>query len=330
MGGLTSPRDAVLRLGTATLYRMRAEGVDASLPPLFLVPSMINRAYVLDLREGASLAAAVASASPRRAVYLLDWGIPEDEDRYTNWDEVIAKLARFARAVRRHAGARKIAVLGYCMGGTLSSIYAALNPEEVCALIDLAGPIDFSHAGLLGELVDAKHFDASAIVSAGNLAATQMQSGFLALRPTGSIAKWVGFADKAHDELSREAFFSLEEWASDNIPFPGAAYETYIGDLYQKNALVKGEHRVLGERVDLGRIKCPVMVVVAERDAICPKEAATALLAHVGSKTTKVMSIPGGHVGAVVGSRAQKVLYPGISEWLAEVAGPRASAVATA
>lgn len=330
MGGLTSPRDAVLSLGTATLYRIRSEGVDASLPPLLLVPSMINRAYVLDLREGASLAAALASATPRRAVYLLDWGIPEDEDRYTTWDEVVARLARFARAARRHAGAKKLAVLGYCMGGTLASIHAALHPSEVAALVDLAGPIDFSKAGLLGDLVDAKHFDAKAVVAAGNVGPSQMQSGFLALRPTGSVAKWVGFADKAHDEASREAFFSLEEWASDNIPFPGAAYETYIGDLYQKNALVRGEHYACGERVDLRRIQCPVLVVVAERDAICPKEAATALLEHVGSRTGKVLAVPGGHVGAVVGSRAQKVLYPAIAEWLGEVAGHRTSAVATA
>jgi polyhydroxyalkanoate synthase len=175
--------------------------------------------------------------------------------------------------------------------------------------------VDFSRAGALAHFTDPRWFDASAIADAGNVAPWQMQSGFVALRPTAQLAKWFGFFDRLTDPERMQAFLALEEWASANIPFPAAAYVKYITDLYQKNALVKGEHHVNGQRVDLARITCPVLTVVTERDIICPPAAATGLNRAVGSRDTSVLTIPGGHVGAVVGASAKKLLYPKLAEW---------------
>ena len=46
--------------------------------PILLVPSLINRWYVLDLRPRASLVEALVGAG--FDVWLLDWGTPEPED----------------------------------------------------------------------------------------------------------------------------------------------------------------------------------------------------------------------------------------------------------
>jgi polyhydroxyalkanoate synthase len=314
-----TPKDTVHRDGKASLYRFRRtdgrERAAGTHVPVLLVPSMINRWYVMDLREGASVAAALSADAPWDT-YLLDWGIPEDEDRYLAWDDVVARLDRTVRWIKRRTGAPKVAIVGYCMGATVSGIYTALHPENVAAFVNLAGPFDFSESGRLGLMVDKRWFDPEAMTAAGNLGALQMQSGFLALAPTGSISKWVGLADKIHDPKAREAFGALETWSSDNIPFPAAAYVTYIKDLYQDNRLVRGEHWVRGTRVDLANIRCPLLTIVAQKDAICPPKAATALAEHVSSTVKDVLSVPGGHVGAVVGSRAAKELYPQMAAWL--------------
>jgi polyhydroxyalkanoate synthase len=202
------------------------------------------------------------------------------------------------------------------MGATLAGIYTALEPGHVAGFINLAGPFDFSHGGLLRTMVDPKWFDASAVAAAGNVSPMQMQSGFVALRPSSQVGKWIGMLDRIHEPASREAFDALETWAGDNIPFPGSAYETYISELYQQNALMTGEHHVRGRRVDLGAIQCPVLTVAAERDTICPLAAARALNERVGSADKELVVVPGGHVGAVVGSRAPKVLYPAMRDWL--------------
>jgi polyhydroxyalkanoate synthase len=321
-----TPKDTVFREGTAQLYRFRQpSGKPAEGLPLLVVPSLINRWYVLDLREKASFAGAMVRAGID--TFCLDWGVPEDEDRYLTWEHVLGRLGRAVRVVQRTTGAPKVGILGYCMGGTLSAIWTALHPEKVAALINLAGPIDFSHAGLLGHMVKPEWFDVGAIAAAGNVSPVQMQSGFVAMRPTLQMAKWVGLMAKANDAEARAAFEAMEEWSSDNVPFPAAAYETYIRELYQGNKLVAGQHWTGGRRVDLKAIECPVLTIVAERDTICPPPAATALNEHCGSKDTRVIAVPGGHVGAVIGSKASSVMYPQTAAWLREkLARPAASA----
>jgi polyhydroxyalkanoate synthase len=222
-------------------------------------------------------------------------------------------LGRAVRYVLKRTGAPRLGVLGYCMGGTLSGIYTALNPDKVAALVNMLGPFDFSQAGLLGALVDKSHFDVETIAAAGNISAPQMQSGFVALRPTASIAKYLNLAFRPKDV---DAFMALEGWASDNVPFPAAAYVTYIKELYQENLLVKGEHHVAGQRVDLAKINCPTLTLTADRDNICPPGAARGLHDRVSTKDKEILVIPGGHVGAVVGSKAKKELYPAAVRWL--------------
>lgn len=322
-----TPRSAVHREGTATVYRFGGAAPSRGLP-LLLVPSLINRWYVLDLRAGASVVEALVGA--KLAVYCLDWGVPEAEDRHLRWDEIVARLRRAAVRVLRHSGAERLGLLGYCMGGTLAAIHAALHPGQVAALVDLLGPIDFSRAGRLRDMVDASFFDAGAIAEAGNVCAAQMQSGFVALRPTAALAKAVGALARRRAGGDLDGFYALESWAADNVPFPGEAYRSYIGELYQRNRLVAGEHRVAGRRVDLAAIRCPVLTVVAERDEICPPEAATALGPATSSDDTEVVRVPGGHVGAVVGRRAARELYPALAAWLTRRLGAADSDHSTA
>jgi len=307
-----TPRDTVLEDGTASLYRFRSTSPTGL--PVLLVPSMINRWYVMDLRPGVSLANALVEEG--LDTWLLDWGIPEDEDRYRTWADGVDRIARMVRRTKRETGADKVILLGYCMGGTMSSTYAALHSDELAGLINMAGPIDFSHAGLLGTLVHRAHFDPEALTAAGNLPAEMMQSGFVALRPTTQISKWVALADRGTNPSFREGFSALETWANDNIPFPGASYVTYIRELYQDNQLVKGEFRVRGRLADLSKITCPVLTITASRDNICPPPAATALNDLVGAEDVESIEVPGGHVGMTIGSKAPKRLYPAIAEWI--------------
>lgn len=321
MTSMPTPKATVLRDGSAHLYRFRppegepspAAGARGRALPILLVPSLINRWYVLDLRRGVSLADALVRDG--RDVFCLDWGAPDDEDRYLSWEDVLARLGRAVRRVRKITGAPKVGVLGYCMGATLTGIWSALHPEQVAAFVNLAGPFDFSHAGPLGHMTRPRWFDVDAIADAGNVHPLQMQSGFVALRPTQQIAKWVSLVEKRHDREFREAFESLEGWANDNVSFPAAAYRTYIRELYQENRLIKGEHHVGGRRVDLRAIECPVLTIAADRDTICPPPAASALNAHCGAREPELLVVPGGHVGAVIGSRAPKSLYPAIADF---------------
>lgn len=312
-----TPRDEIYLEGGAKLYHFRGAAraqFPATGKPLLLIPSMINRWYVLDLRPGASLVEALVGAG--LDVWCLDWGVPEAEDRYLDWEAVVARLGRAVRRVKRETASDKLGILGYCMGGTLTTIYAAQHASDFAALITLAAPIDFKLGGQLRCMVEPAWFDPDAVADAGNVAPIQMQAGFVALRPTLDLGKIMSMPDLALDARARDAFLALDEWASDNIPFPAEAYRRYIRELYQDNQLVEGTHRVARQGVSLGAIKCPTLVITASRDAICPPLAATALLDHISSTDKDVLQVPGGHVGAVVGSRAAKEMYPALIRWL--------------
>lgn len=308
---MLTPKDIVHREGTARLYRFRrpSDRPVKSRVPVLLVPSLINRWYILDLRAGASVVAALAE---HLDVWLLDWGVPEDEDRYLEWDSILKKIGRCVRLIQRTANTPKVSLLGYCMGGTLAGIWTALHPENIASFVNLAGPFDFSKAGTLATLVDARWFDVEAIAGAGNMQPTLMQSGFTTFQPTQQLAKILFLPETLLDPKTREAFLALEGWANDNVAFPAAAYQTYISELYQKNALFRGEHYALGRRVQLSAIDCPVLSVVASRDVICPPQAAVAFNDAVSSKHKGVLTISGGHVGAVVGKNAARDLYPAL------------------
>ncbi len=319
-----TPKDTLFRDGRGSVFRFRssASGNDdreeraTTHVPVLLVPSMLHQWYVLDLCEGGSVAAALSNGTPWET-YCFDWGVPEDEDRYVEWDDVVARLERAVRFVQRTTGSKQVALVGYSMGATLAAIYAALRPDSVAALVNIAGPIDFSDSGRLGAMVDARWFDAEAIASAGNISALQMQSGFLALRPAHALSRWVRTIDELHDSEARASTAALEAWANDTIAFPAAAYVTYIQELYQENRLVRGEHFVAGERVDLGRIDCPHLSVVADKDGVCPAASTTALGKFTSSRVKDVIVVPGGHVGAVTGADAATELYPRLVTWLA-------------
>jgi polyhydroxyalkanoate synthase len=308
-----TPRDEFPLEGGARLYRFRTAARSGT-KPFLLIPSMINRWYVLDLRPGASLVEALVRAG--FDVWCLDWGTPEAEDRYLDWEAVLARLGRAVRRVKRETGASTLGVLGYCMGGTLTTIYAAQHADEIAALVTLAAPIDFGRGGQLRCMVEPQWFDADAIADAGNVTPHQMQSGFVALRPTLELGKLASLPDLATDAKAREAFLALDAWASDNIPFPADAYRRYIREMYQANQLVEGGHRVGNRDVNLSAITCPTLVITASRDQICPPAAATALLDLVSSSDKQTLEVAGGHVGAVVGSRAAKEMYPALIRWL--------------
>lgn len=274
---------------------------------------MINRWYVFDLAPGASLAAALLEAG--HDVYCLDWGIPRDEERHLTWDELLGRLARAVRFVRRRTGHARVGLLGYSMGATLAGIQAALHPEQTKAVVNLAGPFDFSVGGFV-HMTDERWFDVDAIVSAGNVPGLLTRSGFVALHPTLQLAKWASVVSRHREPGFLESFNPIEAWVNDGVPFPAEVYRTYLRDFYQANALVAGQHWVTGRRVDLGAIDCPVLAITADDDDICPREAATALLDAVSSDDTTELRVPGGHVDAVAGPGASVTLYPAITQWL--------------
>ena len=115
-----------------------------AMPILVVVPSLINRGYILDLTEQNSLMRYLASVGLRP--FLVDWGMPGSEEQEFNLTNYICwRLEPVADEIFDATG-QAPALLGYCMGGLLTLALVHRRPDRAAALAFLATPWDF-HAG---------------------------------------------------------------------------------------------------------------------------------------------------------------------------------------
>jgi polyhydroxyalkanoate synthase len=284
--------------------------------PVLLVPSLINRWYVLDLGPERSFIEWLVAQG--HEVYCIDWGTPGDEDRYLTWDDIGGRyLGRAVRLCARETG--EVHVLGYCLGGTLATAYVAACPEHVASLTALAAPVDFAHAGIMSTWTRTTTFDVRSILAAfGNIPWPLMQASFRMLRPTLHAAKLVALLDRAWDDEFLDGFLATEQWGNDNVSFPGACYARYISELYRENRLAGGTFTVLGKPARLGAITCPTLAVAFADDHIVPVASAQPLIDQVSARDKKLHVDRGGHVGAVVSKKASTRLWPTMQTFWAE------------
>jgi polyhydroxyalkanoate synthase len=313
-----TPSDVVHAENKWRLLRYRRAAAPTHPTPVLLVPSLINRHYVLDLLPGKSFAEHMLGRG--FDVWCIDWGTPADEDRYVTFDDVCDRaLGRALRLCARRAGAPSAHVLGYCLGGTLTAIHAAVYPERFASLTTLAAPIGFHDDGLLSKWTNTRGFEVSALVDAmGNVPWQLMQSAFHLLRPTLQLSKAMHVIDRAWDDEFLDGFFALETWGNDNVSFPGACYQRYVEELYRNDALLGGSFTLSGKPVRLEAIACPLLAVTFEHDNIVPWQSAAVLLDRVGSKEKQRLHLAGGHVGAVVSRKAARTLWPAIADFWAK------------
>jgi polyhydroxyalkanoate synthase len=311
----STPADVVHAENKWKLLRYRSDRVRHA-RPIVLVPSLINRHYVLDLMPGKSFAEYLVGAG--HDVYVIDWGTPGPEDRWLSFDAVCDRyLGRALRVATNRSGSRDAHLLGYCLGGTLAAIHAAARPGRVASLTAIAAPIGFRDDGLLSAWTRTKTFDLDVLVEAlGNVPWPLLQGAFHLLRPTMLLSKTVHLLDRAWNDEFLDGFLALETWGNDNVSFPGEAYKRYVEELYRKDALLGGSFRLSGRRVSLSSIEVPVLAVTFEHDNIVPPKSAAVLLEKVSGPTERI-HLPGGHVGAMVSRSAAATLWPKLSGWWA-------------
>jgi polyhydroxyalkanoate synthase len=319
--GPASPHEVVDEGPLARLLHLPATGAQRRGTPLVVVASLINRWYVLDLLPERSLLADLG----RRGfdVYVLDWKAPGAAGPDLRFEDYIeGAITGAVQFAARASKSPRTALLGYCMGGTLATIFAARHPEAVQSLALLGTPIDFHQSGELARWTDPARFDADLVIDVfGNMPPWLMQSGFKLLSPFDALARATALQRSAGDEKTLRQLVALEAWLDDNSAFPGGVYRDYIRRLYQENALIADRFPLAGRPVELRALVAPLLNVVALRDRICAPPSSRALMDRVGSSDRKLLEFDTGHIGLTTSSRAQAELWPQIGDWLVERCG---------
>jgi polyhydroxyalkanoate synthase len=315
-----TPSEVVYEEDRLKLLRYPSAAPPRHRTPLLFVYALVNRPYILDLKQGRSVVAHFVNSG--FDTYLLDWGVPTYADRHLTLDDYInGYLVNVVDYVCERTGSPQVNILGYCMGGTMSAMFTSLHQKMVKNLIMLAAGINFeTRDGLLNLWTRPEYFDVDKFVDAfGNCPAEFLQASFLLLNPVGNlIEKPINFIQNAESEKYIEDFLTTEMWLNDNIPVAGEVYREFVKYLYQQNLLVKNRMPVGKHIVNLGNITCPIMNVMAQNDDLVPCAQSAPFNDLVSSKDRKSIVLPAGHIGLAIGSKAQKEVWPGVCDWLAE------------
>jgi polyhydroxyalkanoate synthase len=316
-----SPAEVVYEEDRLKLLHYQSDSKPRFKTPLVFIYALVNRPYILDLKKGRSVVANFVEHG--FDTYLVDWGVPTPADRHLTFDDYInGYMVNVMDFICERAGVDSLNVLGYCMGGTMSAMFTALHPKPVKNLILMAAPIDFSsNEGLLTLWNRAEHFDVDKFVDAfGNCPPEFLQASFLMLRPVGNfIEKPLNFYEHMQDEKFLEDFLTTESWLNDNIPVPGEVYRQFVKYLYQQNLLTQNRMPVGKHIVNLQKITCPVLNIMAGKDDLVPCSQGMPFTDLVGSKDRKTILLDGsGHIGLAIGGRAQKEVWPQACEWLGQ------------
>ncbi len=315
-----TPSDVIYRENKLELLRYEPSAGPTQDLPVLITYALINRPYILDLQPDRSVIRQFLDAG--FTVYLIDWDEPSRLDATLGLEDyVIRYMDNCVEASLDDADVETINLLGYCMGGTMSAMYASLFPEKVNALGLMAAGLCFEETGGILELWgDEDFFDPSVVTDTyGNVPSEFLDFGFALMDPVDNfVTKYLTFADNLDNEDFVANFGRMETWLGDGIDVAGRAYEQFLVWIYQENRLYEGTLELDGIRIDLDRIDMPVAQIIGEYDHLIPPESSQPFNEVIGSDDTTIFECATGHIGLSVSGRAHAELWPSVIDWYGE------------
>jgi len=322
-----TPSDVVYEENKLELLHYDAEAAGIDVPeeekeeiPILIIYALINRPYILDLQKERSVVRRLLEAG--HDVYLIDWNEPTRLDQHLTLDDYVNRyIENCVDEVSDRSGQDAINILGYCMGGTMSAIYSALNPERVNALGLMAAGLCFDHTGgVLEEWGSDEYYDPEDVTETfGNVPAEMLDVGFALMDPIDNyVSKYIRLAENLENEGFVENFGRMEQWLSDGVDVAGEAYVEFLEKIYQNNDLYNNRLEIGGEHVDLDEIDMPVIQLMGEYDHLIPPEASKPFNEVIGSDDVTTMEYSTGHIGLSVSSSTHEGLWPDVCDWYKE------------
>ena len=279
--------------------------------PYLMVPPCINKYYILDLQPDNSVVRYMVEQG--HTVFLVSWKNPDAAMSKVTWDDYVGEGVIKAIEVTREIGTTdQINVLGFCVGGTLTStalaVLAARKKDYVASLTLLTTLLDFTDTGILDVFIDEGMVKLRESTIGGEGGHFGMMSGldlgntFSFLRPNDLVWNYVV---ENYLKGNSPPPFDLLYWNGDSTNLPGPMYCWYLRHTYLQNELIKpGKLTVCGEKVDLGKITVPAYIYASHDDHIVPWKSAYESTHILKGKNRFVLGASG-HIAGVINPPAK-------------------------
>ena len=314
--GLT-PKEIMYTRGTLRLYHYESMVDEVYRVPVLLVMATTNKAFVFDLAPGRSMIEYMLKQG--YDVYVLDWDAPTQSERgLTMYDYTQDFIPTCIEKIQQDCGEEDISIVGYCMGGVLSLIYAATHAKgPLKNLVCLTTPVDFSQMGLTQVWNDPRYFDVDKLVDTLGVLPTEVVTQMFEMqRPAQKLAGQLRLWEHILEDDFVDSYRAMTRWGDETLPLAGEYVRETTKELSWGNKLYTGELKIKGKSANLSKVKVPLLSIVAEHDHLAPRGATLPLLDLVSSKDKEEILLKGGHVSLIAGPNAAKRMWPKLNEWL--------------
>ncbi len=297
-----TPGKVVLRNEIMELIQYEAQTPQVHAEPVLITPAWIMKYYILDLSPANSLVRYLVEKG--HTVFMISWKNPNAADRNLGMDDYIHRgFIAALNAVTCIVPGVKVHAVGYCIGGTLLAIAAALlarnHDTRIGSITLLAAQTDFSEPGELSLFISPAQLEMLEAVMrrAGVLSSDKMAGAFTLLRSNDLL--WAPVVSN-YIKGERGGMNDLMAWNADGTRMPWRMHSEYLRCLYLQNDLARGEFKVGGTPVDLSLISMPMFVVGTETDHVAPWRSVYKVRALTRSADYTFLLTSGGHNAGIV------------------------------
>ncbi|MDX2095027.1 MAG: class I poly(R)-hydroxyalkanoic acid synthase [Alphaproteobacteria bacterium] len=309
----TTPGSVVYENDLMQLIQYAPTTAQVYTTPLLLVPAWINKYYIFDLTAERSFIHWLTQKG--YTVFVVSWVNPDEKLGRKSFEDYLREGPLAALdIIETICGVKQTALIGYCLGGTLSAIALSYlqslgEDARVASITYLTTLVDFAQAGELSVFIDDSQLEAleNRMSERGYLDGGEMATTFNMLRANDLIWSFV----VNNYLLGKQPFpFDLLYWNADSTRMPATMHAYYLRNMYQRNLLIRpGGITLLDTPINLSKITTPSYILATREDHIAPWMSAYVATQTYDGEVVFTLA-DSGHIAGVVNPPAkQKYCY---------------------
>lgn len=298
----TTPGKVIYENRMMQLIQYQATTSHVRETPLLMIPSWVNKYYILDLRQKNSFVKWAVDHG--FTVFMISWVNPDGAYRNVGFDDyMIEGLLTAVSQVKEATGSERVNAMGYCLGGILLAAtlayMARTGDDSIASATYLTTSLDFRDPGEISVLIDELVLEGlqDMMDETGYLDGRTLAVAFSLLRENDLY--WNYFVLN-YLKGQRPSAFDILHWNSDSTNIPAATHKFVLNELHEQNGLMKrNQIKLRGKPLDMSKVKTPVYVLATEKDHIA-KWHSTYSATQIQGGPVRFVLAGSGHIAGVV------------------------------
>ena len=296
--------------------------------PLVLVPPLGVTTEAFDLMPQRSMVRYMAAAGFK--TYLVDWGMPTKEHAHLNLqDYSLDMMGTALEKIRKHSGSKDLSLMGWCMGGLLCLLHQGqVKDPHIRNIVTVASPIDLTGGGMMARAAQVLNAPAQMVRNYSSFRLHTLDPARLHLPawlttlvfkltdPVASVTTYWDLLTRIWDREFVESYSTTSDYLNNMLIYPGGVLQDMAVHVVVDNKLASGTIELSDSVAELGKIKSALLAFAGKTDNLVPPEIAERIVDIVASKDKRFEVAPGGHMGVIIGSKAQDAVWAKSAAWL--------------